>query len=247
MLAVVEGRRSFPVSPEVFGGSNRMKLLRMIWDQGRGSRKVGIRRVVILILEGFDTVRGRRFFDEGLLHYLPLLADIGAQLSLPDATSTDIEAIATALRAAHLKVTVLPSEATSYQATMDGICNADRVQQKKLFVALRRHRCGVVICAFDMLARLERLFGPQPTVSELQILRDVHARMDENVGKALSFVDEETALLAVIPARSAALQAGAAPQGPEVFAGLPLPASDARSLGLAPIVLGILDSQAGCK
>jgi hypothetical protein len=59
----------------------------------------------------------------------------------------------------------------------------------------------VVVGVFDMPARVEQLFGPRPDESQHLVLRDVYARMDEIVGKAFSFVDEQTALLVVVGAQ----------------------------------------------
>jgi hypothetical protein len=66
---------------------------------------------------------------------------------------------------------------------------------------LSRRRTQVVAAVFDMPLQLERLFGPHPQSDQQLILRDVYARMDEVVGKAFSFVDETTVLLAVVPGR----------------------------------------------
>jgi hypothetical protein len=60
-----------------------------------------------------------------------------------------------------------------------------------------------------MLAQLESLFGPTPDAEQRLVLRDVHVRMDEVVGKAMSFVDARTVFLAAIRPRRSTINAPA--------------------------------------
>lgn len=176
-----------------------MNLWRHFWDRIAGRPTGNIRRVIVLVLQGFDWQRAERYLDEGLLHYLPLLSDIGTQFELRSAAVFDVDSSAASLRAAGSRVEVLVSVTTPAESNLDDICATDRLQQEQLFNLLGRRRSRVVIAEFNMLSRVRRLFGPQPTDEQRLVLRDVHARMDEHVGKVFSFVDSETALV-VIPA-----------------------------------------------
>ena len=83
-----------------------------------------------------------------------------------------------------------------------------------------------------MPARLKQLFGPQPDESQRFVLRDVYARMDEIVGKAFSFVDERTALLAVIRCPSVGEVAPTSASANLLFSSRRL--SDSNPGGIAP-------------
>jgi hypothetical protein len=77
------------------------------------------------------------------------------------------------------------------------------------------------------------------------VIRDVHARMDEHVGKAFSFVDSETALVVVIPARCV----DSSPISGEtntcrVFVSCPLPTDEPPPTSLADLVQKLLGSAA---
>jgi hypothetical protein len=178
-----------------------MNLLRHFWDRIIGRPSVNIRRVIVLVLQGFDWRRAEQYLGEGLLHYLPLLSDIGAHFDVGSEAAFDADSCAACLRTAGTRVELFAGMPASAEADLDELCVADRRQQEQLFTLLRRRRSGVVVATFDLLTRIERLFGPQPTSEQQLVIRDVHARMDEQVGKAFSFVDSEAALVIVIPAR----------------------------------------------
>jgi hypothetical protein len=172
-------------------------------ERTRGPSK--IRRVIVLVIDGLEPALVDEYLDEGLLHHLALLSDIGGRAPLLD-SGAEARAVCGSLRHAISRLGVqaveLPPVEPSPPADLAAICAADRQQQERLLAALARSRPAVVIGVFDMPARLKRLFGSRPDESQRLVLRDVHARMDEIVGKAFSFVDERTALLAVVSGKN---------------------------------------------
>lgn len=208
-----------------------------------GKLRGDARRVIVIALTGFEPAQVDRFADEGLLHYLPLLEDIGIRFSLSDASASDLESMASSLRREGIEVTRLTSDTTVAQLSLEQICAADRRRQEQLFDVLERQRRGVALCEFAMLAQLASRFGPHPTAEDEFVLRDVHARMDEHVGKVLSFVDERTALVVEVSRPPSACRESAEESHVEVFVTPPVRASETRSRTLREIVLQLLDSR----
>jgi hypothetical protein len=224
-----------------------MNLLRAILDAWRRQRTRGIRRVIVVVLEGLDIAEVDYYLEQGLLHYLALMSDIGTRFELNRAASVDCDELCRALRAERVRGVSMPRAATPPHRDLDEICATDRAQQEQMIAALRRRRNRVVACRFDMLKQLARLFGPHPSADEQLIVRDVYARMDEVVGKALSFLDGETVLMAVIGPQRDAVHSAASTRGSEVIISRPVDASDCRSHSLAEIVLRLLEMPAQGK
>lgn len=219
-----------------------MNWLRNLLAAWRTKRTRGIRRVVVLKLVGLDLSRVDQYLAEGLLHYLALLGDIGSRARLEGANVLDVVSVAENLRFHGLRAIALANVPPASPVDLDRLCVADRAQQEQLICVLQRRQPCVVLCEFDMLVQLGLLFGPEPDADQQLILRDVYARMDEIVGKALSFVDEATALLVVVPPQPQSLHADISAQKCELFASCRLVPADIRNGGLVPIVLGLLTS-----
>lgn len=219
-----------------------MTSLRTLWDRWRGKSPNLVRRVIVLVLEGFDLSFAERLWDEGLLHYMSTLSDLGARLELHGDESNSLAAAAASLRAAGVRVSSPQSCAATANANLDEICDADRTLQERLFKQLMRHPDGVVIATFDMLARIERHCKSRVLTDSPSILRDVHARMDEHVGKALSFVDESTVLIVAIPKKQELREAGDNRGLWEIFVSRPLPASGSRTGSLVELVHQFLEA-----
>ena len=171
------------------------------WRTGGRSR---VRRVIVLGFNGLKPALVDHFLEQDLLHYSALLSDIGTRADWVDSWTLDVARLASAIGKFGVRTVALPSPHLSSPADMQAICAADRLQQERLIAALKRSRPGLVACDFDMPAQLARLFGPDPDDSERLVIRDVYARMDEIVGKAYSFVDDRTVLLAAIPSPTTA-------------------------------------------
>jgi hypothetical protein len=165
-----------------------------------------IRRVVVLVLEGVEPGQVDRYLEQGLLHNLALLGDVGARSTWKEAGAATLEPLATPFREVGARVEMLPAASRDASNDLDACCAADTAQQEKLFAELSRGRSGVVVAEFDLLARLTQQFGAEPDDKEREILRDVYARMDEVVGKAYSFVDERTVLVVAMRGTSVADQ-----------------------------------------
>jgi hypothetical protein len=178
-----------------------MEWFRRLIALGRSKYDDRVRRVIVIVLEGLKLELVDRYLEQGLLHNLALLSDVGTRTTLDASLSNDLETVAKAVTNNRLKSVVLSPVPISGAIDLQSICVADRAQQERLIAALSRRRIQVVAAMFDMPLQLEMLFGPRPQSDEQLILRDVYARMDEIVGKAFSFVDTSTVLLAVIPGR----------------------------------------------
>ena len=100
-------------------------------------------------------------------------------------------------------------------------------------------RDGVVVCVFDMAAQLGRLYGPQLSAEQQLVMRDVYARMDEVVGKAMSFVDDRTVL--VVIARGADSDVEPIQSRGLAFASCRLESALTKGADLTKIVLGLLN------
>ena len=225
--------------------SDAMNLLRHFWDTLLRRPKDRVRRVIVLVLQGFDWRRAEQYLGDGLLHYLPLLSDIGAHFDVGSEAAFDVDTCVLCLRTAGTRVELLTSVPTAARANLDELCAADRTQQEQLFTFLRRRRSGVVVATCDLLSRIERLHGSQPTADQQLVIRDVHARMDEHVGKAFSFVDRETALVVVTPARCVeSSPISGEPNTCRVFVSRPLPTDELPPTSLADLVQKLLGSAA---
>ncbi|MGD9633025.1 MAG: hypothetical protein AB7U97_07085 [Pirellulales bacterium] len=196
--------------------------------------------MVVLWLSGLDVARVDQLLEVGLLHYLALLSDIGVRVRVEGDAVVDFDSFVRRVRTIAPRTKALSPVPAAVPIDLDGICAADRAQQERLFAALDRRRPQVVACEFDMVAQLNRLFGSTPDEQQL-ILRDVYARMDENVGKAFSFVDEETALVAIIPTRRKSADPGESPPACELFASVHVKALAAGSADPVEILRGLLN------
>jgi hypothetical protein len=178
-----------------------MEWFRWLVAWGRSKVDKRVRRVIVVVLEGLEAELVDRYLEQGLLHNLALLSDIGTRAALGASRANLLETLSTTAASNHLRSVVLPAVPMATAIDLHSICAADRAQQERLVAALSRRRTQVVAAVFDMPLQLVRLFGPHPQSDPQLILRDVYARMDEVVGKAFSFVDETTVLLAVVPER----------------------------------------------
>lgn len=217
-----------------------MNLLRHFWEACWRRPTGRNRRVIVLVLLGFDWRRAEQYLDEGLFHYLPMFADFGARLQLQDEKAGDLEALSELLRAAGTQTVVL--SAADADPDFDSVCAADRNQQDRLFALLNRRRAGVVIAGFDMLARVRQATGMHRLLDDPLILRDVYARMDEHVGKALSFVDDGTVLVVAIPSHTWPSPPGCGVERWEIFVSQALPALETRTASLFELISQFVES-----
>jgi hypothetical protein len=165
--------------------------------QGQG----GLRRRILLEIVGLEPAAIDRYLGEGLLHNLALLSDIGQRARLDGSVATEIATLRATANQRGVRVIELTTALESGDSQLSTICRDDELRQTRLFEQLDRRPAGeLIICSFDMPARLRRLFGSNPSESEQLVLRDTYARMDEVVGKAFSFIDDSMALaIAVAP------------------------------------------------
>lgn len=208
-----------------------------------GWRGAGPARLVVVLIDGADLALVDRFLGEGLLPHLALLCDVGQRIDFEDGRHFEPLAILELLRERHIQAQLLSLLPLDADADLEAICVADRAQQVRMRVALGRRRWRAVVAVFPMLAQLETLFGPAPNAEQRLVLRDVHVRMDEVVGKAFSFVDARTVLLAVVRSRRFTSD-GVSPAAVFVSRGVgdqPIDASD-----LAGFVARLLNGSAGC-
>lgn len=157
-----------------------------------------VRRVVLLVLDRLEPGVIDHYLEQGLLHNLALLSDVGTRSTWCESGPLSLDAFSAALAKHGMRIRMLPAALAAAPLGLDAICALDREQQERLIAELGRMRSEVVVGEFDMPAKLERLFGTDPDDNQRFIIRDVYARMDEIVGKAYSFVDERTALLVAI-------------------------------------------------
>ena len=163
--------------------------------RGRGT----VRRVILLEIVGLEPAAVDRYLEQGLLHYLALLSDIGTREFVVDLPPSFVAStIGNAARHCGVRSVELLPPQNSPSADVESLCLTDRQQQERMIAELSRGRRGVVACVFDLPARLRQLFGPQPDEAHRLMIRDIFARMDEIVGKAHSFVDVGTELFVVI-------------------------------------------------
>lgn len=76
-------------------------------------------------------------------------------------------------------------------------------------------------------------------------MRDLYARMDEVVGKAFSFVDATTVLLAVIPGKHGTEAMDGGFTTGFLYASRPLPGPSAAGTSVSQLVLQLLE--VGCR
>ncbi len=175
-----------------------MNWLRQLLESRFSSRQVRVQRIVLLKFVGLlpDTVD--LYLEQGLLHNLALLCDIGSRCAWSEAPPFESESLCRMLGGRGVPTRQLLPHAGAAPRDLPTICANDSQQQERLMAELARWRPGVVVATFDMPAQLCRLFGRGANQAQQNILRDVHARMDEIVGKAFSFLDERTMLLVLI-------------------------------------------------
>lgn len=174
-----------------------------------GWRGEGPARLVVVLIDGADLALVDRYLGEGLLPHLALVSDVGRRIDFAVGRSFEPPAIFELLRGQRIRTQILSQVPLDAAADLDAICASDRAQQDRLRVALGRRRWRAVVAVFPMLAQLESLFGPTPDAEQRLVLRDVHVRMDEVVGKAMSFVDARTEFLAAIRPRRSTINAPA--------------------------------------
>jgi hypothetical protein len=156
-----------------------------------------IRRVIVLLLDGLEPALVDHYLEQGLLHYLALLSDVGLRTVWRESAPVDLDSWKAIFREHRVGLAVLPTPSDSKSGNLMALAAADRRQQENLLTALGRKRSGVVVAAFDMARHLQQLLSNEPDENQRQVARDVYARMDEIVGKAFSFVDDRTVLIAV--------------------------------------------------
>ncbi len=178
-----------------YRGALLMEWIRRLLADWGGRRPGEIRRVVLVVLDGLEPARVDELLEQGVLHNLALLSDVGTRAKWNDSSPLALDTCAAALAKRGLRTTTLLSPERLPPQDVDSLSAADRDQQERLIAELSRGRGGLVVAVFDLPAQLGRLFGPYPDASQQQVIRDVYLRMDEIVGKAYSFVDERTALV----------------------------------------------------
>lgn len=172
-----------------------LRLFERWWPKGQG----WLRRRILLEIVGLEPTAVDRYLGEGLLHNLALLSDIGGRASLDGPLAAQTAAIRATASKRGVRVIELRQALESGDSQLSTICRDDESQQARLIEQLSlRTSNELVIAMFDMPARLNKLFGPNPINAERLVLRDVYARMDEVVGKAYSFVDDSVALAVVL-------------------------------------------------
>ncbi len=207
------------------------------WRTRRQSR---VCHVVVVGFEGLEPALVDHYLEQGLLHNLALLGDVGTRAAWVDSRPFDAASLAATIGGHGVQVVLLPAQSAPGQENLTTICADDTAQQERLIAALARSRPGVVVCVFDMPARQQILSGPHPDEGQRIVLRDVYARMDEIVGKAFSFVDDRTVLLAAIPSFNVAgVATESAAQG-LIFASCPLDVAGPAIVALPSTVLHLL-------
>lgn len=161
-----------------------------------------IRRVIVLMLDGLEPALVDHYLEQGLLHYLALLSDIGMRNDWQEPTPVDLGSWRADFEEHRVRVTVLPMPRDANPRDLNFLAAADRKQQENLFAALSQTRSCVVVAVFDMAKHLQQLLAGEADDYQKQVIRDVYARMDEIVGKAFSFVDASTVLVVAAASRA---------------------------------------------
>jgi hypothetical protein len=218
-----------------------MDLFWRLFGRGSAIGSSGLRRIIVLVIEGLDPALVDEFLEQGLLHHLALLTDVGGHGSLVDsALGVDDDSLGEAIGRLGVRAVELRPTKSRQSTSLAALCAADRQQQERLFAALARWRPTVVIGVFDLPARVKQLFGHQPDESQRLVLRDLYARMDEVIGKAFSFVDAQTVLLAVIRATDSGEVVPPSANADLVYANRQLTVSRAEHSRLDAIIVDLL-------
>jgi hypothetical protein len=207
-----------------------MEWIRRLLADWRGMRPAEIRRVVLMVLDGLEPARVDEYLEQGVLHNLALLSDVGTRAKWNDSSPLALDTCAAALAKRGLRTTTLLSPERLPPQDVDSLSAADRDQQERLISELARGRGGLVLSVFDLPARLGRLFGTHPDAGQQQVIRDVYLRMDEIVGKAYSFVDERTTLVVGVRGAGYGEPSTAAPSSGLIFTSFRL--DDSAGVGL---------------
>ena len=217
-----------------------------LFGRGRENGPSRVRRIIVLVIDGLEPALVDAYLEQGLLHHLALLGDFGGRGPLVhSATGAASGSLLDAIGKLGVPVVELQPVEPRQPADLEAICAADRHQQERLFAALARSRPTVVVGVFDMPARVKRLFGPRPDESQRLVLRDIYARMDEIVGKAFSFVDAGTALLAAIDASKTGEGASPSTSLGLLFSSRRLSRLDSAGIDLESAVAGLLRTPTG--
>jgi len=182
-----------------------MEWMRRLLAGRRATGTGQFRRVVLVVLDGLEPALVDRYLEQGWLHNIALLGDVGTRAAWINSRPVALDGCAAIVAKRGIRTTVLVPLPGPMPPDVESLCAADRDQQERLLAALMRRRPGLVLSVFDLPARLVQLFGHGPVAgpdaSQQQVIRDVYVRMDEVVGKAFSFVDDRTALVVGIPAQ----------------------------------------------
>jgi hypothetical protein len=182
-----------------------MEWMRRLLAGMRATATGRFRRVVLVVLDGLEPGLVELYLEQGLLHNLALLSDVGTRAVWINSRPLTLDNYAATVAKSGIRTTTLFPLSCPTPPDVEALCAADRDQQERLLAALLRGRSGLVLSVFDLPARLVQLFshGPDanPDAGQQQVLRDVYVRMDEVVGKAFSLVDDRTALVVGIPAQ----------------------------------------------
>lgn len=167
--------------------------------QSKGQR--GPRRRILLEVVGLELAAVDRYLDQGLLHNLALVSDVGGRTNLAGSIAAQLALVRQEARSRGIRVVELAPPSDGDSPELAAICQNDELRQTRLIEQLRRRPGNdLIICSFDMPARLHQLYGSSPDEAEQLVLRDVYARMDEVVGKAYSFVSDSVVLaVAILP------------------------------------------------
>ena len=215
-----------------------MNLFRRSLAEWKKRRWASNSRVIILRLEALIPELVLRYLGEGLFQHLALLSDVGSRIESAGCAA-DLASFRAALHRHVVHAAYLPAAPLPADVNLDDICAADRLQQERLIAVLKGRRPRVVACEFDMVAQLGRLYGTQPSGEQQLVMRDVYARMDEIVGKAMSFVDDRTALIVMLHAADSEVEPGQSKT--LVFASCRLEPASVERADLAKIVLRLLN------
>jgi hypothetical protein len=190
------------------------RLFERWWPTGQG----GLRRRILLEIVGLEPAAVDRYLGEGLLHNLALLSDVGGRACSDGPLAAQTAALRATASKRGVRVIELRPALESGDSQLSTICRDDELQQARLVEQLSlRPSNELLISTFDMPARLNQLFGSNPSIAERLVLRDVYARMDEVVGKAYSFVDDSVALAVVLAPHSDRQSICDAPQSVLLF------------------------------
>lgn len=191
-----------------------LRIIERLISKGQG----GLQRRILLEIVGLEPAAVDRYLGEGLLHNLALLSDVGGRGRLVGTAAAEIAVLRATAGERKMRVVELSPALQGGDSQLSTICRDDESQQARLIEQLRRRPAGeLVVAKFDMPARLNQLFGCNPSESDGLVLRDVYARMDEVVGKVYSFIDDSVALAVVLAPQNDRQSICDAPQPALVF------------------------------